>query len=129
MADQKFNIFSEPEFREYYRLNNISQTMPFTEAECFNMLADTTNDSKTSSGKSIICALASITILLLLSGIQLYRSVEVTPVSPEVNRTKKTPSILSKRPYFPRSNKQNLDITTNEIEILTLQNMIAKGKF
>ena len=129
MADQKFNIFSEPEFREYYRLNNISQTMPFTEAECFNMLADTTNDSETSSGKGIICALASITILLLLSGIQLYRSVEVTPVIPEVNRTKKNPSILSKRPYFPRSNRQNLDITTNEIEILTIQNMISKDKF
>ena len=129
MADQKFNIFSEPEFKEYYRLNNISQTMPFTEAECFNMLADTTNDSETSSGKGIICALASITILLLLSGIQLYRSVEVTPVIPEVNRTKKTPSILSKRPYLPRSNRQNLDITSNEVEILTLQNMISKGKF
>lgn len=111
-------------YTEYYQLNSMPETMFLIEAECLDKIADTTNNPK-SPVKGVMCALGIITTLIVVSTWQLYRSVETTPVTPQINQSQK----LFRTVLLGNIQNQITSKATQEIEILTQKNIIANGKF
>ncbi|VEP15746.1 hypothetical protein H1P_3660005 [Hyella patelloides LEGE 07179] len=135
MMDDKSNFFSELEFTGYYRLNSVPETMALIEAECFHTLADTNNSH--ADAKGIIFALGFISTIIVLSGVQLHRSLKVTPINSKITKpqtlstfdTKKISTLRSERKLKRVQSLQTLDWSTDKIEILTIKNAVALGRF
>ncbi len=136
MSDNQSNFSLKSEFTEYYQLSSVSQTTQPTEAECFNTPADKTINTKISD-KGIMFALGFITLLLLLSGVQLHRALKVTSTKSEISKlqkiftldTKQLSSVIPERKLNGVQSLQEIDISIDEIEMLTIKNAIAQGKF
>ena len=135
MIDNKSNFFSELEFTGYYRLNSVPETMALIEAECFHTLADT-NNSHTDT-KGITFALGFISTMILLSGVQLHRSLKATPINLEITKPQilstfnpqKISTLRSQRKLKRAQSSQTIDWSTDKIEILTIKNAVALGRF
>lgn len=136
MIDRKSNFFSQLEFTEYHRLNSVPETMSLIEAECFDIPADETTSTRTSE-KGIIFALGFTATLVVLSGVQLHRSVEAPPANWEISKSQKLSTFDPKKYLIPiparklnrAQSLQKTDFSRDEIEILKIKNAIAHGKF
>ncbi len=134
MKNNHINFSSEPEFTKYYGLSDFPEAMFLIEAECFASPADTTTNTE-SSTKGIIFGLGMVVTLIVLSVLQLYRSIELTPANPEITKSRKLSTsnrearVIHERKFKSRSNYQRMSGSTDKIESFMLKNAIAHGRF
>ena len=134
MKNNNSNIFSELEFGHHYQLNSSSETVSPIDRRDVSSPATIATGTHISE-KSIMAALGFIATLLLFSGMQLYRSLNLNPASGKI--TKSNLTFISKTKDFNTRNlKQEMhlkefdnfiDLRKNEIS--TIQNAISQGKF
>ncbi|MBE9043190.1 hypothetical protein IQ255_01990 [Pleurocapsales cyanobacterium LEGE 10410] len=124
------DFFAELKFAQYYQLNSIPETILLMEAEHSMTSAKTTVESKASE-RAVIFGLGMISTLLLLSGIQLQRSVNIIPDTIETTQTSRksnsTPNISFRK--FSQQNHQKLGLSKRTIETFAIKNSISQGKF
>lgn len=127
MDGDRSDIFPNLEFAHYYQLNSFPETIVSKEKEHSRSSTSTITPTHTSE-KGIVVALGFITTLLILSGMQLYRSVH--PV--KVKTTKSNRVLISNtknlttETFAEKSDRQqNYKIT----EIWGIQNEVSYGKF
>ena len=127
MINYNSDFSSQPKFTRYYGLNNIPETMFLMEAECFDPPEDRISNTQYSE-TGIFFALGVIVILVVFSGFQLNRSLEVTPANPATSRGKSV-TVIPRRNFDRVQKYKKRDFSTDEREILMLKNAIAHGKF
>ena len=134
MKNNNSNIFSELEFSHHYQLNSSSETVSPIDKKDVSSQATTATHTHTSE-KSIIAALGFIATLLLFSGMQLYRSLNLNPASDKIRGSNLT--FISNTKDFDTHNLKEeihlkefdnfIDLQKNEMS--TIQNVISQGKF
>ncbi len=108
--------------------------MSLIEAECFDTLADTTSKTEPNA-KGIIFGLGMTATLILLSLVQLYRSLEVTPANPEITQSRESSASnieatnIPERKFNSLPTHQRMVGSADKFEILMLQDAIAKSRF
>ncbi|MGL5940094.1 MAG: hypothetical protein ACRC2S_06850 [Waterburya sp.] len=144
MKNNKSNSFTEREFAEYHQVNSIPRNILLMEAECFNTVKNTTNNTEASE-KGILFSLGFLATLLFFSGLQLHYSLNIAPAKLEINKTQKVSASNTKilatgitlKEFNKVQNYQKINYSTNEISNLVsnnirlqaAQNTIAQGKF
>ena len=134
MKNNHSDFSSEPKFTRYYQLNSVPEAMSLIEAECFDTPADTTTKTE-SNAKGIIFGLGMTATLILLSMVQLYRSLEVTPANLEFTQSRESSASnieatnIPERKFNSLPTHQRMVGSADKIEILMLQDAITKSRF
>jgi hypothetical protein len=129
MESDRSNLFSNLEINHYSQLNASAESMLAIEKEHFHSSTSSPTDTYTSE-KGIMVALGFIATLLLCSGIQLYRSMNVNPV--RVKGTKSNRAFTLKSRNLKKKihlSEFNNFAKPQEIETSAIQNSISHGKF
>ena len=84
--NNQLDSFAERKFFQYYQLNSIPETMLLSEIEDSVTSAKATAKPKNSE-RNVIFGLGIISILLLISGLQLQRSVNRIPATTKTIQT------------------------------------------
>jgi hypothetical protein len=76
--------------------------------------------------------LGVIATLIVLSVFQLYRSLEVTRPNPEISKSRELSTsepVIPEKKFNRSPSHQRMGSLIDEIEILTIKNAIANGRF
>lgn len=126
MTSDRSDLFSKLEFGHNYQFNNSSETvLPIDRKDVSSQTTIATHTETSETG--IIVALGFIATLLLFSGMQLYRSVNLNPASTKAPRFNRT--------FVFNTNNFNYNSLDEEIhfkrktEMLIIKNTISQGKF
>lgn len=127
--NNKFDSFAKREFFHYYQSNSIPETMLLAEIEDSVTSAKTTSKPKHSE-RNIIFGLGIIGILLLISGLQLQRSVNRIPAATKTIQTNREFDASSNihREIFEQQSYSRIDYSNLLIKN-AIKNSISQGKF
>ncbi|MDJ0592005.1 MAG: hypothetical protein QNJ72_18780 [Pleurocapsa sp. MO_226.B13] len=104
------NFPSQPERTEFSQPNYVPNTRFLIESEAWDAILSNNNKTRShSSEKGIIFGLGFIAVLIILSVVQLYRSLELTPANSE-NANLGQLSILNTDRATTKSSSRNHEI-------------------
>ena len=128
MKRDRSDFRSRIELDGYDRFNGIPETALPIDRKNFQTQADNVTSASTSE-TGIMVALGFIATLLLLSGMQLYRSVNLNPAKANNSNFGRTSAFNAES--FSQSRSQKLKSFTDLqiTEMSTIQNDISQGKF
>lgn len=127
--NNKFDSSAEREFSYYYQSNSIGETRLLAEIEDSVTSAKTTVESE-KSNPNVMFGLGIISILLLISGLQLQRSVYRIPAMTKTIQTNRELDASSNihREISERQNYSSLNYSDRYMEN-AIKNSISQGKF
>ena len=129
MSREQSNLFPNLQFGHYYQLNSTSEAVRVVDQERSNSPINATAKKSGTSDRGIIFALGFIAMLLVFSGMQLYRSFNANPVKAKVVKSKasrfSSEEIDVQIPGAGFSQK----INNQKLEIFAIKNAISRGKF
>ena len=124
MLNYNLNTSKSRYYSEYARLDN-NATRAFVNTDS-DISADIVQSYSTCI-KSVLFALSIATTIIIGSAWQLYYSLEIAPIYQKITRVKHLP-----KTNLRESQDRLITIdknTKNKLEIFTLKNAVAKGKF
>ena len=137
MNGDRSDLFSNLELTHYDRLHTTFETALTKENQNFDATINTAANSHASE-KGIMFALGFIATLLLFSGLQLYRCVNLNPIQPKAIMRSRPLKIVPNRAITFKDRNSTTEVPANKfnrfdpshkVKTLGIQNTISQGKF